>query len=140
MNRWNPLRGPRGWVLLPLAGFALTRAIAYLPNNQPATLPGALDLISEYVPLLVYVAGWFLATALLLIASVCRRADTMAIVVLAVMWVIWGGAYAAAWLLACLNDQPSREWLNAATYLFPFLAVVGLLTRSGVSERPVANE
>ncbi|WBQ03033.1 hypothetical protein [Kribbella sp. CA-293567] len=141
MTRWNPLRGARGWVLLPLAGFAATRALAYVPSNQPAKLPGALDLISAYVPLSAYVVGWFLAAVLLLTASVCRRADTIAIVVLSTMWVIWGGAYLAAWVIACFNDETSREWLNASTYLFPWLAVIGLLTRSAVSEQPaVAHE
>jgi hypothetical protein len=140
VNRWNPLRGPRGWVLLPLAGFALTRAIAYLPGNHPA-LPGALELISAYAPLEAFVIGWFVAAVLLLVASVCKRADTIAIVALSLMWFIWGAAYAAAWVLACVDDAPSRDWLNASTYLFPLLAVVGLLTRSAVSERPaVANE
>lgn len=125
------LRIARGIGLGLAAIFCLTRGIAYLPSQAPDHLPGGLDLITEYVPVAVWSAAWF-AAAIAAAAGAAIRQLSSTMGPTATMAGVWGVAYFLSWFQSLCAGGPSREYLNAGTYLFICgLAITWVLVARG---------
>ena len=98
--------------------YCLTRGIAYLPGQTPDHLPGALDLITEFLPLTFWAIAWFAAGSVAAAFAAVRQLS-VAMGPTATMAGIWGFAYLLAWVQSVCEQDPSREYLNALSYLFP---------------------
>jgi len=129
---WVQLRvnGTRGAALLVGAVLCFTRCLAYLPIGDPIPdrLPGGLSLISSVISIEVWAVAWGIIGVLCVVFAF-RTRDAAAYGALVGIWAAWGVAYLSGWLISIFVGEPSREWLNATTYLCPALIVALLSAR-----------
>lgn len=135
-NALNSVRinGLRGYALLVMGFYALTRGIAYLPAFGPLTARGAefpqgLSILSNLFPIEVW-AGIWIVVGIQAFIRAFSYSDSVAWGFLVGMMVIWGLGYGAGWVTSLAEGDANREWLSAISYLGPAVAISILTART----------
>lgn len=139
------LNGPRGSVLLAAAWVCALHGLAYTPlTGGPITPPLALDVLSRFVPLVVYGCLWFAAGALAAIGAFTDRRgaqrdhpDAWGYGVAAAMFSAWGMAYLGGWLIAVARGDESRAWITSGLYIAVAVIVAASARMTNPTNRKV---
>lgn len=131
-------RTGRKIMLTSAAIYALSRALAYLPNPN-IELPQALKLITTIVPIWVWAGLWLVAMVLCLI-DLFRGVGRKGISSVVGLMLVWGTAYGISYVSTVYSmGWGSREWLTFYTYVCGAGIIQGLLMKVG-SLKPVGTD
>lgn len=114
----GPLRDPRSWGLLFMAGVCASRAAAYAPGSSPEKLPVGLREVALVVPVWVYGIMWGASAVGLAMVAFLQWPPKRWQALLVAPAMLWGGFYVTTWLL----DHNAGNL--AAAFLFFCLAGV----------------
>lgn len=124
------LNGGRGAALIVGGAYCFARGFAYLPiGNAPRDLPGGLALISSVLSIELWAGIWILVGIGCIVRAFSKN-DSLAWGALTGMMAAWGSAYLLGWFMSIASGEPSREWLNATTYLLPAVMIAILSART----------
>lgn len=125
-------------MLISAAVYALSRALAYLPN-QNRELPEALKLITVIIPIWLW-AGLWLVAMVLCIVDLFRGVGRKGISTVVALMMTWGAAFGISYVVTvCTVGWGSREWLTFCTYICTAGIIQGLLMKVG-SLKPIGTD
>lgn len=120
----------RRLMLISASLYALTRALAYLPNPEQVS-PQALVLFSTIIPEWVFAGTWLVVMGLC-IRDLITGVGRLGISALVGLMAFWGAIYTTSYLVTvCSTGWGSREWSNATAFLFLAGVILGLLLKVG---------
>ena len=126
-------------MLISAAVYALSRALAYLPNHS-RELPQALKLITTIIPIWVWAALWLVAMVLCIV-DLIRGVGRKGISTVVGLMLAWGVAYGISYIVTvCSVGWGSREWLTFCTYVCGAGIIQGLLMKVGSLKPMGADE
>lgn len=133
------INGVRGWGTLFIGLSSAVIGLAYFPFTTPDRIPGALNRLSEWVPLTAYAVAWVIAGATAMTqafrspdALTGREHDFAAVAAVCAMWSVWGYSYLFEWVIAAWHGHPDdRSYVLAAAFLGPAFLIFcwGMLGR-----------